>query len=938
MSGEDSAPELLTALLEHARTLLHADHAIFSEWDEEADTVTLLAASGVLAVPEVVEVGRGYPLSDYVEDDDDPVRMAAPLEPVFRRANDPSFREPSQAYMRRLGVASEVFVQVPSRPRSRWEMEIFYLDPAVEIDERDLATVRDLGRLASSVIESEKRATALRLSEERYRTLNEQLPAIVYVSDPELGSTIPNPDGIRRLLGYEPGKWSSDPERFWADVLHPDDRDRVLTWAADMDPTPPFTIEYRLRKADGTMIWVRDAAVPVFRDDGSLDFWQGLIVDITSLVEADQAMRASELRYRTLAQQLPAWVYEIGADNSATLHNPGAFPNVVGMDEWADDTFGAWRDAVHPDDRERVLADWDRVRAAGGAWFNEYRILGRDGSVLWVRDSGVPVVSAQTGDVVWHGLIFDVTDLVESADAVRAAEARYRNLVEQIPLVTYIDDPEGLGVYVSPQIEELLEIPVEQWVGTYTVWLERIHPDDRDRADWEFRRMLDGGDAFDLEYRVVRRDGSVRWMHDQGRRLTEPEALAGYIQGVIFDVTDRRRLEEATEQRARRQRVLAELGLRALAGIDRDELMADAAEAAVEVLEMWGGGILELQGDDLVMVAAAGRAAPGIGTRVGAGAATAAGYTLLTDAPVISNELATEARFALLGQARTAGLTGVLSVKIAGSPSPYGALQVYRTDGRPFGDDESDFLQSVANVLAAAVERDRAQAALALSEASRQHVLAELLRSADAERARIATELHDDTIQVMTAALFALDRQDGARRRGDDAAAADAARVVRSSLADAVERTRRLTFELRPPLLQARGLEAAVSELLDETSRSGDLVATLDASVGRHSAEVESLCYRTVQELVSNARRHSRASHLQTTLVETDGQLCVEVSDDGVGFAVERALDRSTMRLHLGLDSAAERVRLAGGTFAIESTAGSGTVVRFTLPLRLAQD
>ena len=231
-------------------------------------------------------------------------------------------------------------------------------------------------------------------------------------------------------------------------------------------------------------------------------------------------------------------------------------------------------------------------------------------------------------------------------------------------------------------------------------------------------------------------------------------------------------------------------------------------------------------------------------------------------------------------------------------------------------------------------ERHRAQEALRRSELARHEVLEAMLHSEAAARAQIAGELHDDTIQVMTAALFALDRQIAAHRRGDETAAAEAAGTLRTTLAAAVERTRRLTFELRPPLLQQRGLVAAVTELLEETQRTTPIRTRLEASVSRHSGDNESLCYRTVQELVGNARKHSRAASLRVALADQNGSVIAEVVDDGIGFDVGRALDRSVTRLHLGLDSAAERVRLAGGRFDIESDPGIGTIVRFSLPAR----
>ncbi len=109
-------------------------------------------------------------------------------------------------------------------------------------------------------------------------------------------------------------------------------------------------------------------------------------------------------------------------------------------------------------------------------------------------------------------------------------------------------------------------------------------------------------------------------------------------------------------------------------------------------------------------------------------------------------------------------------------------------------------------------ERRRTERALAESERHRQSVVASMLRSQDAERARIAVELHDDTIQVLTACMLSLDQLTNALQRGDNASAERSALTTRSILGEATERTRRLTFDMRPQVLQARGLSAAIRD------------------------------------------------------------------------------------------------------------------------------
>ena len=1005
MASETATPDLLTALLEHIRVLLGADHALYSEWDADAGTVTNLAWTGTLDAAEVSTAGLTHPIAKYL-DDVATLHAFPTLEPEVCDAADPDCDEKTRAYLERIGAAREVYVHLPCDEGGYHELEVLYRDRERAVDAAALASLVDLGRLATVVIDHNRTADELRSSELRYRTLAEQLPAIVYVTNPSGRSSIPNPDGIRHLLGYPPEDWAADPKRFWERTIHPDDFPRVMSWVTDNSPEPPYSIEYRMRHADGRVLWVRDTALPVLGDDGQPERWQGLIVDVTSLISTRDALERSETRYRTLAQQLPAIVYDIGVDDVMTMHNTPALNGLgYSAERWADGAYELWRQSLYPEDRDRLEAAWHASRDSRSPWSSQYRFIGGDGRTVWVRDTAVPIELGQGEGTVWLGIVFDITDLVENAqrlqasemryrvlaeqvpaltyfrnvegistlvspeqavtltghsveqweadahetwkaalhpddrdevvagyheaiaarrphnesyrmitvdgrviwardietelldddgrllgwhgvtidvteleasgEALRVAEARYRNLVEQVPLVTYLDSADGVGIYVSPQVEEILEVSVDTWVGSYAAWLERVHPDDRDRADREYRDMLDGGDNFDLEYRVIRRDGSVRWMHDQGRRMSEPAGIAGLIQGVIYDVTDRHRAEAAAERRAGQQRVLAELGVRALGGIDRHSLVTQATEAAAATLNAWSAAVLELSidGREVEIVAATGPLEVGLGARRPAGSSTAAGYALMTDGPLVSGDLETETRFAVLDEARQVGIRSLVCVKIAGSPAPYGVLAMYSQEPRAFTEDEVDFLQATANILATAVERDRAQAALAASEAQRQRVLGELLRSADAERARIATELHDDTIQVMTAALFALDRQINAHRRGDESAAEEAAATLRTTLAEAVERTRRLTFELRPPLLQQRGLVAAVAELLEETQRTTPIRTRLEASVSRHSGDVESLCYRTVQELVGNARKHSRAASLRVALTDRNGSV-----------------------------------------------------------------
>jgi PAS domain S-box-containing protein len=249
-------------------------------------------------------------------------------------------------------------------------------------------------------------------------------------------------------------------------------------------------------------------------------------------------------------------------------------------------------------------------------------------------------------------------------------------------------------------------------------------------------------------------------------------------------------------------------------------------------------------------------------------------------------------------------------------------------------DGEGNLVGNAGTMMDISLRRST-EAALHESERRRSDVMAAIVRTEDEERARLAIELHDDTIQVMTAALLDLDRLGRALREGRVAQAESIGESARRTLADAVERTRRLTFELRPPLLEANGLVAAAEELLGQLAGETGATTRIQADVRRLPAAVESLGYRSLQELVSNVRRHADASSVLVQIEEVGDCLRISVADDGRGFDVGPVLAAGARRRHIGLATTAERIRLAGGRFEVRSGPEGGTTVELSVPVRL---
>lgn len=201
----------------------------------------------------------------------------------------------------------------------------------------------------------------------------------------------------------------------------------------------------------------------------------------------------------------------------------------------------------------------------------------------------------------------------------------------------------------------------------------------------------------------------------------------------------------------------------------------------------------------------------------------------------------------------------------------------------------------------------------------------------EAERARLARELHDDTVQALIAVAQRLDLAQQWLAR-DPSRAAEVLRDARAQAVAGVEALRRTIAGLRPPALEELGLVAALKMLADS---SGPPPATVTVSglERRIDAAHELALFRVAQEAATNARRHAQAAHLTLALDFQPQAVGLTVTDDGVGFCPPAALDDLARDAHYGLIGMAERVKQAGGTLDITSRPGGGTVIRVVLPV-----
>jgi GAF domain-containing protein len=272
-------------------------------------------------------------------------------------------------------------------------------------------------------------------------------------------------------------------------------------------------------------------------------------------------------------------------------------------------------------------------------------------------------------------------------------------------------------------------------------------------------------------------------------------------------------------------------------------------------------------------------------------------------------------------------------------------LGLYDITTDRFDAEDALLMETVAEQVAAALRgarlRDQSESRarrLEALERRQRELLARLVRAQEQERTQVAGDLHDDTVQVLSACVIALDRVRHAIEAGELDRASASLRQAASLVSGAVERTRRMTFELRPAMLWQHGLEPAVRHLLDALARETPVEVRLDIGTlpGRLDSTVEAIAFRSISELIANVRTHAEAQQVVISLSADDGRLEAEVLDDGRGFNLEQALERARATNHLGLEALTERIDAAGGSVEIVTSPGDGTRVSLSLPLRTA--
>ncbi|NES94690.1 MAG: PAS domain-containing protein [Desertifilum sp. SIO1I2] len=363
-------------------------------------------------------------------------------------------------------------------------------------------------------------------------------------------------DNLEPLFGLQPGEFDGSFQMF-VEQLHPDDRDRVLTAIDRAVATGgDYEIEFRVLYPNGRIRWALSQGKVFYNEDRQPLRMVGNDIDITERKQVEAALRQSEQRYAALAKISPVGIFRTDAQGDC-LYTNDRWCELAGLTPIEAKEKG-WLDALHPEDRDRVCAEWYRAAELNLPFRSEYRFQTSQGIVSWLIGQAIPERDSDGNLIGYVGTVTDITGRKQVEQALQESEKQFRQLTENIDAVFWIRDTLTQYIrYVSPAYERLWGLDPRELYEDPQVWVNYIHPDDRASTEQAFWEKAPSG-QFDQEYRIVLPNGHVRWVSDRCFPLYSETGEIYRFTGIAEDITDRKQFEEQLRQNEERFRASVE--------------------------------------------------------------------------------------------------------------------------------------------------------------------------------------------------------------------------------------------------------------------------------------------------------------------------------------------------------------------------------------------
>ncbi len=778
------------------------------------------------------------------------------------------------------------------------------------------------------ITESKRAERALAESERRFHSILETVTLVAVILDTEGNIAFCN-EFLLKQTGWSLNEVIG---RSWFDTFIPDelraDMRNVYRNGMHSDSRLPAHRENPIltkKKEIRIISWSNT----VLRDErGSVIGATCIGEDITDKRRAEEALRRADAELRQVIASISDYVWSAETDHegqlslryfSPVIEKISGYPPQLVMEDR-----DGWRKIIHPGDRQRFSVSVERVMSGESDREElEYRIIRRDGTVGWVRDS-VVARTMENGCIRLNGVMSDITARRAMEDALRKSEEKYRSIVDMSYHPIWSTDENGMILFVNKAAERVFGFSAEEINGRNIT--EFFIADDVPVFLSALHLVLATGETVgSVETRVANTGGTVPVLSTTIIRNSDRSGRAAGVTGIAQDITDRKQAEEALRSNEERYHSLFEDSPVSL--WEQDYTRIKTYLGSLEALGVKNFSAYFRENPDavrhciaLIKVVDVNKATLAL-YRAGSKEELVNGFSKIFTAEslrIFSRVLEHVASGKLFFEAETvnttlAGERIYLSLRWAVAPGyEQSYKKVYITI--------TDITQSKQTEQQLRAYQERLSA-----------LSAQISHIEESERRQIAADIHDHIGQSLALSKMKLSSIRGQAASNGLAEAVD---EIRGLIDESIRYTRTLTFELSLPILYELGLEAALEWLAENLNEKYGLTVSLMVHHPLDGLGVEPrfLLFKSVRELLMNVIKHARVPNAEVQLGRCGGSVFISVEDSGAGFYPAES-QNPAMASGFGLFMVRERLKHAGGGMQIESGPGKGTGIVITLPV-----
>ncbi len=661
--------------------------------------------------------------------------------------------------------------------------------------------------------------------------------------------------------------------------------------------------------------------------------------------QAEEALRASEERWRKLFENSSAGIALIRLDGRLFAAN-FAFQKMLGYTEQELHRLTSQDLTIEED---RAADEALRAEAVAGQWRDfrvERRFRRKDGSVVWTDVSAVSVPTAESESGFFAAVIVDISERKRAEEELRRSEAFLAQGQQISHTGSWRWQVATGAVYWSKEHFRVFGYDPETDSPSHSLFMERIHPEDRDLFEELLNRAVQDKSDFENHYRIVLPDGSIKFLRSVGQALVSSSGELEFI-GTVIDVTDLKRAEEMEIAIAREREMLMRQRAADLANANEALRSCLDALASVPELDAFIGQVMGAITRQLGAVSSNLRVldADQRGMRI---------ELLFQDSSVISPEEAgyperfrsvslEEPGFASLVEPYTVlnlsdprapgmsadmraylqglGVRTLLRIPLLSQRRVNGVLSFRFAEERDFQMEELEIARALAT---------QASLAIHLTELARSAKQSAVLE----ERTRLAGEIHDSLAQVFTGITMQLEMAKELKTDKDDEAFNYLERgndLARFGLAEA----RRSVLSLQSMTSDDSGLIESMQILAERSNIAGRLRCTFRSNLDNDQSVpvgVRQDLLRIAQEAISNALRHAKSTAIRVDLRSDPPNLILKVKDNGIGITTAAETKEG-----FGFVNMRARVKKLKGTLNIRTVPGHGTNIIVRVPFKQEQ-